>query len=201
MSVRTRRCRHSVGVYSLRVMLTDDDEEEALLKIALIATLDGVDTHNIGDTTCAGRTRRFLRGLLGSADSVTISCSLAFSTSSFGDNTTAADVSLSVISSLGTAVSSGMLTSNLASAATAANSTSTIGAAVVTSASAGTLSPTLTPSQLPSTKPIPNPTALPTTEPPTPGPTSSATHAPTAMGCSDFVKNGDVAIPLDTLFL
>ena len=109
------------------------DTEEAILVSALATTLSGVEEEDIGDTECADarrRRHRHLRRLLGSTDSVSISFPITVSASS---SSVAAS---SIDSALTSAVATGTLAANLATAATAAGGDSVIGSASVDSASA-----------------------------------------------------------------
>ena len=109
------------------------ETEEAILVTALAMTLSGVEEGDIGDTTCADarrRRRRHVRRLLGNTDSVSISFPVTVSA------TSASVAASSIDSSLTSAVDSGSLEDNLATAAEAADGDSVIGSASVDSASA-----------------------------------------------------------------
>ena len=127
--------------------------EEALLITAIASSIDGIETHNIGETACSDDARRRRRDLLGSSDSVSIDFVISISTSNLDDSVGTSELSTSLISALATAVSSGELSTNLAAAAADSGFSSPISAATVTSAGASTHAPTPGPA-LPPSPPI-----------------------------------------------
>lgn len=132
----------NVGLSGLNCAEYGSTEEE-LLVTAIASTINGVEEHNIGATQCTDSTRRRRRDLLEASDSVSIEFSISISTSNLEEGS--ADFAASVNMALAAAVSSGELSANLAAATVAANSSSVIGAVVVTSASLSTHAPTPSP--------------------------------------------------------
>ena len=115
--------------------------EEAILIAALASTLDGVEEHDIGPTTCddAASRRRLLSG------TVSIGFEIAVASTSTSD--TPASVANAIASLLAAAVSAGTLAANIDAAA--GSTASAIAAATVTGASAvaATAAPTPPPTR------------------------------------------------------
>jgi hypothetical protein len=124
---------------------------ESVVVQAVATMLDGVEEDNVGSTTCfdSSRRRRLQQRKLDAIAAASISFGISVPATSVGDDGAGFVTSLS--SSLGIAVSSGALSSAIASAAADAGITSLadVGVTGVTVAGAPTLAPTAAPSAPP----------------------------------------------------